>query len=69
MASIKLFRLCLITLALFIPTEVMAEETAKISGGDTAWIIVATALVLLMTIPGLRCLMEDLFARRRSYRY
>jgi len=53
MALVKLFRLWLVTLALFTPTTVMAQETAKMSGGDTAWIIVATALVLLMTMPGL----------------
>src|SRR5216110_815065 len=29
------------------------ETTSKIDGGDTAWMISATALVLLMTIPGL----------------
>ena len=32
----------------------MAQEmTSKIDGGDTAWMISATALVLMMTIPGL----------------
>src|SRR2546430_6908727 len=29
------------------------ETTSKIDGGDTAWMISATALVLMMTIPGL----------------
>jgi len=28
-------------------------DTPKIDGADTAWMIVATALVLMMTIPGL----------------
>jgi ammonium transporter, Amt family len=28
-------------------------ETADISAADTAWMIVATALVLMMTVPGL----------------
>src|SRR5512140_1690261 len=28
-------------------------ETSEISAADTAWMIVATALVLMMTIPGL----------------
>ena len=28
-------------------------ETSGISAADTAWMIVATALVLMMTIPGL----------------
>ncbi len=30
-----------------------AEETPKIDTGDTAWMIVATAFVMLMTLPGL----------------
>ena len=30
-----------------------AEEEATLNSGDTAWMIVATVLVLLMTIPGL----------------
>ena len=30
-----------------------AEEVATLNSGDTAWMIVATALVLFMTIPGL----------------
>ena len=28
-------------------------QTGKIDGGDTAWMIVATSIVLMMTIPGL----------------
>ena len=36
------------------PTEPVKEEvTPKLDTGDTAWILVSTALVLLMTIPGL----------------
>ncbi|HDH34003.1 MAG TPA: ammonium transporter [Nitrospirae bacterium] len=31
----------------------MAQESPSIDSGDTAWMIVATALVLFMTIPGL----------------
>ena len=34
-----------------VPHEVLAQD--KLSGGDTAWIITATALVLFMTLPGL----------------
>ena len=30
-----------------------AEEAATLNSGDTAWMIVATALVLFMTLPGL----------------
>ncbi len=38
-------------IAFFIPAEALAQD--KLSGGDTAWIITATALVLFMTMPGL----------------
>ena len=34
-------------------TEVVTEIPAKIDSGDTAWMLVSTAFVLLMTIPGL----------------
>ena len=37
-------------LTLFAAVPAMAAE---INSGDTAWIIVATALVLFMTLPGL----------------
>jgi Amt family ammonium transporter len=35
------------------PTEPIVIETSKINSGDTAWMLASTALVLLMTIPGL----------------
>src|SRR3954454_13227867 len=34
-------------------TPALAAETSAINAADTAWMIVATALVLMMTIPGL----------------
>ena len=34
-------------------TSVFAESESKISAGDTGWILVSSALVLAMTIPGL----------------
>src|ERR1700752_4027249 len=38
----------------FAAAPALAQEmTSKIDGGDTAWMIAATALVLMMTIPGL----------------
>lgn len=37
--------------AYLVPSDALAED--KLSGGDTAWIITATALVLFMTMPGL----------------
>ena len=53
------------------PTETEAEEgeseeaPAAIDSGDTAWMIVATALVLMMTIPGLSLFYGGL-ARRKN---
>jgi Amt family ammonium transporter len=38
---------------LLCPLAVWAEGTATLDSGNTAWIITATVLVLLMTIPGL----------------
>jgi len=38
---------------LLTPGLALADEAAKIDSGDTAWMITATALVLLMTLPGL----------------
>ena len=44
-------------LLLFAPIMLMAEESATtvpvLDSGNTAWIITATVLVLMMTIPGL----------------
>ena len=37
----------------FLLTTPAAAETSAINAADTAWMIVATALVLMMTIPGL----------------
>jgi len=38
---------------LLTPTLALAEEVPTLDSGDTAWMITATALVLLMTLPGL----------------
>src|SRR5690348_17140225 len=35
------------------PTKPELIDGAKINSGDTAWMLASTALVLLMTIPGL----------------
>ena len=37
---------------LFFPLDVWGQETT-IDSGDTAWMLTATVLVLMMTIPGL----------------
>ncbi len=36
-----------------VPALALAEDAPTLSGGDTAWMLTATALVLFMTIPGL----------------
>lgn len=41
-----------------------AEETPALNGGDTAWMIVATALVMLMTLPGLSLFYGGLAKRK-----
>ncbi|GAB6042641.1 ammonium transporter [Endothiovibrio diazotrophicus] len=38
---------------LALPTLALADDAPTLSAGDTAWMLTATALVLLMTIPGL----------------
>jgi Amt family ammonium transporter len=38
---------------LFVPTFAFAQEPAVLDSGDTAWMMISTALVLFMTIPGL----------------
>ncbi len=43
----------LLALPLLMPAMAGAEETAVLDSGDTAWMMVSTALVMLMSIPGL----------------
>lgn len=47
------FAACIGLFLLTVPVEAFAQTKPALSGGDTAWIIVATALVLFMTMPGL----------------
>jgi Amt family ammonium transporter len=57
--------LIFILLSLLLPSaSVFAEEKASIDSGDTAWMIVATALVLFMTIPGLSLFYAGLVRRK-----
>jgi len=44
---------CYTLLLTGLPSLALAEETPVLDTGDTAWMIVATVLVLFMTIPGL----------------
>jgi Amt family ammonium transporter len=49
------------------PGVVFAQETpAKIDSGDTTWILVCSALVLLMTIPGLALFYGGLVRRKNA---
>lgn len=47
----KIYRNIILMIATVLPSIASAEDT--LSAGDTAWMLTATALVLLMTIPGL----------------
>jgi len=53
MNKIKMLIMGILPAALLVPGMALAEETPKLDSGDTAWMITATALVLLMTLPGL----------------
>ncbi len=45
---------CLLTAALaLLPSLAFADDAPKIDSGDTAWMLTSTALVLMMTVPGL----------------
>jgi len=40
-------------LAMVLPTSTALAEEAKLDSGDTAWMLTATVIVLMMTLPGL----------------
>ena len=46
----KFFTKILVFILLMLPTSAFADE---LNSGDTSWILTSTALVLLMTLPGL----------------
>src|SRR5882762_2866247 len=49
----KIFFCALAFLLACVPSLCLAADAPKIDSGDTAWMLTSTALVLLMTIPGL----------------
>ena len=49
-----------------VETTPAPAPVAKVDTGDTAWILVSTALVLLMTIPGL-ALFYGGMVRKKTY--
>src|SRR2546430_14167870 len=48
------------------PTKPELIDGAKINSGDTAWMLASTALVLLMTIPGLALFYGGMVRKKRS---
>ena len=52
MKHLRLYSLILLAGALF-PAVCLAQDTPELNGANTAWILVSTALVLFMTLPGL----------------
>jgi len=72
--SLVLVALLLIMAVLLAPALVMAQDATapapaaplKIDTGDTAWMIVATAFVMLMTVPGLALFYGGLAKRKDS---
>jgi Amt family ammonium transporter len=51
--SIRVLRTLSVALLAALPSLAFAQDEPTLSGGDTAWMITATVLVLFMTIPGL----------------
>ena len=51
----KQFKLCTLVLlaGLITPVIALAQDAPELNGANTAWILVSTALVLFMTLPGL----------------
>ncbi|HAO93156.1 MAG: ammonia channel protein [Deltaproteobacteria bacterium GWC2_56_8] len=60
--------LLLVLMYLLVPLSALAEEAAavapKIDTGDTAWVLTSTALVLLMTAPGLALFYSGMVRRK-----
>ena len=49
---------------LLLPTLVQAQDASKINAGDTAWVLMSSALVLMMTAPGLALFYGGLVRRK-----
>jgi len=47
--------------------EAKAAAVSPINSGDNAWLLVSSALVLMMTAPGSSCFMAAWFGRRTSW--
>jgi Amt family ammonium transporter len=55
---------CLAALLWLWPGAVQAQETGAINAGDTAWVLMSSALVLMMTAPGLALFYGGLVRRK-----
>ena len=55
-----------VSLALLTTEPVLAEETSQINTGDTAWMLTSSALVLMMTAPGLALFYGGLVRRKNG---
>jgi len=55
-----------VSLALLTAEPVLAEETSQINTGDTAWMLTSSALVLMMTAPGLALFYGGLVRRKNG---
>jgi Amt family ammonium transporter len=53
MLKLKWIGPCATAVALFAAGSALGQEEATLSAGDTAWMLTSTALVLMMTLPGL----------------
>jgi Amt family ammonium transporter len=54
----------LLALIFGLPADAFAQDKPALSGGDTAWILTSTALVLFMTLPGLALFYGGLVRKR-----
>ncbi len=63
-ASVPVIRLCVLSLLTWLlgTSEAFAQD--ELDSGDTAWILVSTALVLFMTMPGLALFYGGLVRRK-----
>jgi ammonium transporter, Amt family len=55
-----------ISAVLLTAEQVLAEETSQINTGDTAWMLTSSALVLMMTAPGLALFYGGLVRRKNG---
>lgn len=46
------------------PGTALADDAAKLSAGDTAWVLMSSAMVLMMTVPGLALFYGGLVRRK-----